>query len=451
MIFTYVKKLICPFLFERARPSTRALQKWKSSWCFRGRRGWARLKMTSATGEADELSWKHMEQRTPPMKSDFVSKSSDFACAYASGTGQWVRCPHHIYVGVVLLLKSKTPVSGCGLGYAQPEHQWTFLVALGAIETPTIRCTYAELPSVYVVPLCDPYRHGTTKSTKTPWDSSIMINICRLTWHVKLRPLLKKKTPTRKINQGLYQTALLHVHSDAILLDFQYYWLCTIRRAVMDSWTEGCDEVSWSVVGSVIDPEIAAFVSYFQVFFSLMMMLRDWYVLHEKLLTERSLVLVTFWLNKQLQNVKVWSLGWPPKAWFGFVTTEKSLRKTNPPVIKHCKFYFQLNRSMEKNSRIRMEAWSLYGWRWLVILTPTRLRRKWSIFIHFWLMKLYMINRVSSILGTKNLGIKTCRKASSSEQLLGVVVVDWFTVHFAPRVWFLYHVDMCWWCWSGYI
>lgn len=48
--------------------------------------------------------------------------------------------------------------------------------------------------------------------------------------------------------------------------------------------------------------------------------------------------------------------------------------------------------------------------------------------------QLYMINRVSSILGTQILRIKTCRKASSSEQLLGVVVVDWLTdltVHFA--------------------
>lgn len=94
------------------------------------------------------------------MKSEKYRKV-DFACVYASGTRQ-----SDIYV-VMFLLKSKTPVSGCGLGYAQPEHQWTFLVVPGAIETP-ISCTYTELPSIYVVPLCDPYRHGSTKSTKTP-------------------------------------------------------------------------------------------------------------------------------------------------------------------------------------------------------------------------------------------------------------------------------------------
>lgn len=205
---TYVKKSICSFLFERARPSIRALQNRKSSWCFRG--------IWYPDAEVEPLSkWPFTLVRLMNCHENTWSKGPPLwnpakyrkvlivHVVYASGTGDSL-------ISTFLHVSSRKQNSCFWLwtGIPQSEHQWTFLVALGAIETPTISCTYCiQNYQVYTWYRC--VIHVDTEPPnpqKTPWDSSIMISICKLTWHVKLRPLLKKKKPPTR---NLYQPRTL--------------------------------------------------------------------------------------------------------------------------------------------------------------------------------------------------------------------------------------------------
>ena len=180
----------------------------------------------------------------------------------------------------------------------------------------------------------------------------------------------------------------------------------------MLSWTEGCDEVSFLCCWICYRSWDCC--NFSDIYFQFDDYARFLYVLHEKLVAERSFV--SNILTQLAAEVKVWSPGWPPKS-LSF-RTENS-RNTNPPVMEHCRFYFQLNGSMVDRKNGLM---SLYGWRkgdsYRFVQPPSC---TWSTGFHrFW--------------GQKSCNMKTCRQASSSEQLLGVVV-DWFMVHFAPRVW----------------
>lgn len=299
---TYVKKSICSFLFERARPSIRALQNRKSSWCFRG--------IWYPDAEVEPLSkWpftlvrlmnchENTWSKGPPLWNPAkYRKVLILHVVYASGTGDSL-------ISTFLHVSSRKQNSCFWLwtGIPQSEHQWTFLVALGAIETPTISCTYCiQNYQVYTWYRCVIHVDAEPPNPqKTPWDSSIMISICKLTWHVKLRPLLKKKTPTRNLSTE-DSTRQLFYMSTVMPFFLIFSTIGYVPLGVL-SWTRRvwwgelkCCQIcyrSW---------DCCNFVHIFSVFFSLMMMLRGWYLLHEKLLTERSLV--TFWLNKQLQNV----------------------------------------------------------------------------------------------------------------------------------------------------
>ena len=322
---TYVKKSICSFLFVGPTFNTSS-PNLSQTWNLVDALGVAEVepfvKVTFHTGEADEVSWKHRTQRTPPMKSENirkVSKSSDFACVYASGTGQ-----SDIYV-VMFLLKSNTPVSGCGLGYAQSEHQWTFLVALGAIETPTISCTYCvQNYQVYTWYRCvihidtEPPNPQKLHEIHPLWSTFVG-------WPDMWNSVLCLKKNRQQEKSTKDSTRQLFYMSTVMPFFLIFSTIGYVPLGVL-SWTRRvwwgelkCCQIcyrSW---------DCCNFVHIFSVFFSLMMMLGGWYLLHEKLLTERSLV--TFWLNKQLQNViglVTWLTSFQSLVWFRYrdVTTK---------------------------------------------------------------------------------------------------------------------------------